>query len=75
LVAERNDLDLDAALRRSAWRTTAARPQEKLQTGSAGQPEERSEPFFLARGVGIRVGKGGVTPTPAKLETSSVALH
>jgi len=64
LTVEVKDLDLDAALGRLAHRTTEVRRQGTLQTGIAGQPDEISDPFFLAILIGIRVGKGGVTSEP-----------
>ena len=75
LVVEVNDLDLNAALWRSAHRTVQVRFQEAHQVGIAGQPDEISDTLFLAILVGFRVGKGSVATQPEKLEPGPVALH
>ena len=67
LVAEINDLDLDAVLGRSAYRTTEVRRHQPIQVLVAQQANEIGEALLFAIFVDLRLGKGGFTPKPETL--------
>ena len=75
LVVEVNNLDLDTTLGWSAYWAVQVRFQEAHQVGIAWQPDEISDPPFLAIFVGFRVGKGSVSTQPEKFEPGTITLH